>query len=358
MTTLDDLFVEYLGRIEPKQIAVKRAKESHDPLRKDLENDEIYGPFVIRTLLSGSYGRDTATFFIKDVDVIIQTSLRETDLQERARQDETEQQCLLRLTQEAIRRTGRATYTRKARRSIYVKLLEEVTNIGETIPEMTMDIVPVLIQTNKDHDPMTIADKELQRWFNTYPLTQLEDSRQRNEQSSLITIGSRHSYKPLVKIFKAWKQVHFRSVKTPKGFILECLTAQYHNPDAQHWAEAVRDLFQNICTAWPEPEALYAVPEVHDISSLSPHRIPIAKTREEAQRVIQKIHDHLELLDQAIEEAQSDLYKSARTLQRVFGQDCETICFPLPQDKDGGGSKSSPFTQKSRSDVREAPAFG
>lgn len=362
MPTLDDLFVTYLGKIEPPPVAVIRAKDSHEPLRKDLVNDDDYGPFVVRTLLSGSYGRDTATFFIKDVDVIIQTSFTQAYLREKAYKDETEQLCLLRLTQEAIRRTGRSAYTRKARRSIYVKLPEEVNDVGEVVPEMTMDIVPVLIQTDKDQDPMTIADKDLQQWFDTYPITQLADSVTRNADSAVIAVGSRHSYKPLVKIFKAWKNVHFLSTKTPKGFVLECLTAQYHNPDAQHWVDAVHDLFQNICNAWPDPDILSEIPEVPDISDLSPHRIPIAKTVEEAQKVIQKIHCHLELMDQAIAEAESDLMKSAKTLQRVFGQDCELICFPLPEqdtlDKSRGGGQSNPFKPKSRSDVREAPAFG
>jgi hypothetical protein len=74
------------------------------------------------------------------------------------------------------------------------------------------------------------------------------------------------------------------------------------------------------------------------------------------------MHDHLKLVKQAMEGAESDLTKSAKTLQRVFGQDCEMIYFPLPDedtgDSGGGGTKSSPFTPKSKSDVREAPAFG
>jgi hypothetical protein len=365
MTTLNDLFTEYLHQIEPSPEAVERAKDSHGPLREDLEKDEKYGPFVARTVLSGSYGRDTAIFFIKDVDVIIQTTLTKSYLREKKKPDETEQECLLRLTQEAIRRTGRAARTRKARRSIHVKLPEEINDMGEEeVPELTMDIVPVLIQTDKDKDPMTIADKDLRDWYDTYPITQLEDSKERNGRS--LIIGDRHSYKPLVKMFKAWKQVHFRSTKTPKGFVLECLTAKYHNPEAEHWVEAVRDLFQNVCDEWPDPEDLTDIPKISDISDSAPYLIPIAKTVEEARKVLQKIHQHLDLVKQAIEEAESDLTKSAKTLQRVFGQDCEIICFPLPEDNgdddENGGKgesrKSSPFISGSRSDVREAPEFG
>lgn len=362
MVSLNDLFAEYLKRIEPPPTAVKRAQSAHQPMRDDLAKDDSYGPFIEKTLLSGSYGRDTAIFFIKDVDVIIQTTFNYSSLQEKKRDDESEQECLLRLTQEAIKRTGRDARTRKARRSIHVKLPEEINALGENVPELTMDIVPILLQAGCDQDPMKIADRELVQWCDTYPITQLEDSRKRNEKAK--NISGRHSYKPLVKIFKAWKSIHFRTAKTPKGFILECLTAKYHNPDAAQWADAVRDLWQNICNDYPDPDNVTVIPEVPDISDASPSLIPIAKTVEEAQGVLKKIHSHLALVNQAIEEASSDLDKSANTLKRVFGQDCEELCFPMPDDIDdpsnGGGNKRgpSPFVGPSNKDIREAPEFG
>ena len=350
MTTIDDLFKEYLRRIQPSDQAVTRAAESHVPLRDDLEADEEYGPFVEKTMLSGSYGRNTATFGIKDVDVIIKTKFTLIDLWERKTDEETEQECLLRLTQAAIQRTGRAASTKSARRSIHIRLPE---NSEHDLPEMTMDIVPVRIQYGADSDPMTISDCELTQWFDTYPNTQLDDSQKRNKRSKVIS--ERHHYKPLVKIFKAWKKANYQRRKTPKGFILECLTAKYHNPTAAHWLDAVHDLFQNICDEWPDPENLPTypdIPEVHDISDSSPHMIPIAKTREQAQKVLKKIHNHLAIIKQAMAEAEEDLTKSAETLRRVFGNDCDVICFPLPEDLE-----ESDQSQKSKSNVREAPSF-
>lgn len=347
---MDNLFKEYLRRIQPSDRAVKRAAESHGPLRYDLKADEDYGPFVENTILSGSYGRDTATFGIKDVDVIIKTTFTLADLWERKTDEETVQECLLRLTQEAIQRTGLAASTKRARRSIHVRLPEDSE---KNLPEMTMDIVPVRVQSGADTDPMTISDRELSQWCDTYPNTQLSDSVKRNERSTVIV--DRHSYKPLVKIFKGWKKANYQQQKTPKGFILECLTAKYHNPLAKHWIDAVHDLFQSICDEWPDPENLPSypfIPEVPDISDSASHMIPVAKTREQAQRVLRKLHSHLELIKQAMEEAQEDLTKSAKTLRRVFGDDCDVICFPFPEDLE-----ESNQTQKSKSIVREAPPF-
>lgn len=362
MATLDSLFIEYLGLIQPSDKAVGRAKSAHEPLREALEQDETFGPYVYKSLLSGSYGRDTSIFSIKDVDVIILTTFTHADLQVKKHKDETEQRCLLRLTIEAIRRTGRTAEEKPARRSIYVELPAEINELDKKNPDLTMDIVPVLAGPFLDSDPMEIGDRELSGWYPTYPLTQLGDSKTRNSASNIIV--DRHSYKPLAKMFRAWRRVHFNGKKTPKGFILECLTAQYHNPAAEHWGEAVRDLFRNICNAYPQPEYLTYIPTVRDISNSNPEPLPIAKTVEESKRVLKKIHDHLALVDEALTEAESDVTKSAKTLQRVFGQDCDDICFPLPDDDGGGSEKSrgpSPFNvikTKSDSDVREAPPFG
>ena len=327
METLDTLFRDYLKDcIMPFDKAVTRAIKAHSDLRTDLEADEKFGKFIVRTLLSGSYGRDTAIRAIKDVDIVVQLDLSLADLQSLAKQDETAQECLLRLLQEAILRTGRAARTRKARRSVHVTLPEEINEIGEDLPELTLDIVPVLLQLDKDTDPMLIADKDLVGWYDTYPITQLKDSERRNGAST--ELNGYRSYKSLVKIMKAWKVVHFGGAKTPKGFILECLTATYHNPKADHWIDTVHDLFQNICLQWPSPELLATIPLVHDISNQNPTFIPIAKTIDDAKRVLEKMHKHLALIEQAMEEAETNTYKSAKTLQRVFWIRSRNNLFP------------------------------
>ena len=355
MATMDDLFREYLGKIEPSDEAVARASNAHNPLREDLEKDEVYGPYVAKTLVSGSYGRDTSIFSIKDVDVIIETTFTEGILQEKKKDDETVQECLLRLTQEAIRRTGRSAYTR--RRSIHVKLPHKDDD-PEDMPELTMDIVPVMVPWGEGNDPMTIADHELAEWYDTYPETQLSDSVARNKASQKI--GDRHLYKPLVKIFRAWRRVHFFSNKTPKGFVLECMTAQYHNRLSEHWIDGVYKLFGNICAAYPDPDSLTYIPEVRDISNSAPNTIPIAKTVDEAKGVLKKIHAHYALVGKAKVKQDENLFEAAKILQQVFGDDCEDICFPLPEkDEKEGRHGPNPFERSgSRSNIREAPDFG
>ena len=358
MTTIDELFTKYLQSIMPDDRAVERAKTAHADLRDDLKTDEELGQSIARTLLSGSYGRDTATHGIKDVDIIVQLTLTQAEVRSRKYENETEQACLLRLTKRAIERTGRAAETKIARRSIYVELPEEINEIAGNLPALTLDIVPMLIPYDKEIDPMWIADRELRQWCYTFPNSQLNDSVDRNQQSE--EIDGYQSYKSLVKMMRSWKKVHFGKNKTPKGFILECMIAQFHNPQAKHWIDAVIDFLQNVCYTYPDPDQLQIILQVHDISNLNPQNIPIAKTIEDSIRVLNKLQWSLAQVRLAKETAETDLYKAAKILQLVFGADASMdICFPLPEE-DGAKSKGVATIAESgsRHNVREAPQFG
>ncbi|MCP4369727.1 MAG: hypothetical protein GY797_16680 [Deltaproteobacteria bacterium] len=252
-------------------------------------------------------------------------------------------------SKEAIKRTGRDARSTTARRSIYVKLPEDDDS---ELPEMTMDIVPVRIVSDKDTDPMIISDRELALWMDTYPNSQLADSATRNSNSSYIV--DRYHYKPLVKIFKAWKKVNIRSSKTPKGFVQECLTAKYHDPNTESWINAIIALFQQIVDEWPNPDILVSVPTVSDISNSSMVEIGLARANdlEAIKKFLNKVHAHLPILEQAKqEEIDDDLEKAARTLQRIFGNDNDSITFPMPSDLQESAITSS------RSNVKEAPPF-
>lgn len=350
MTTMNDLFLTYLASIEPYPKAVKRAQVAHDNLREDLKADPILGSRMLNSFLSGSYGRSTAIKGIKDVDIVIPLDYTLAELSELCKQGETVQHCLLRLVREAIQRSGRNVESSTIRRrSILVKLTDSVNGITDDEPELTLDIVPVIPQMNVSGqvdqymDPLWIADKDLCQWLWTYPNSQLADSEERNAGSSYLV--DRHHYKPLVKIMKAWKKVNFGGQKTPKGFFLECMVAEFHNPQATSWILAVRDMLKNACDAWGDPDYFITSPTVADISKSSQNRVPLVKYEkpedlDRAKYIVKKMRRHLELIDQAIEEAESDLFTATKTLQLVFGSDPDEICFPLPESEEARPSDS------------------
>jgi hypothetical protein len=152
---------------------------------------------------------------------------------------------------------------------------------------------------------------------------------------------------------KAWKKVHFGNQKTPKGLFLECMVAEYHNPDASSWILALRDMLKKACDTWGTPDYFIASPTVADISKSAVNRIPLVKVEkpEDLDRVkyiVKKMRRHLELIDQAIDEANTDLTKAARTLQLVLGSDPDDIFFPLPKFDDTSSSDSTKKDEPSR----------
>lgn len=351
MTTMNDLFITYLAAIEPYPKAVKRASVAHTSLRDDLKADAKLGPRMLNSFLSGSYGRWTSIKGIKDVDIVIPLNYTLAELLELCHKDETAQHCLLRLVREAIELSGRhVESSAMRRRSILVKLSDDVNGILDDEPELTLDIVPVLPQINASgqmdqySDPLWIADRDLCQWLWTYPNTQLSDSEDRNAESSYLV--DRHHYKPLAKIMRAWKKVNFGNQKTPKGLFLECMVAEFHNPQATSWILAVRDMLKNALDAWGDPEYFVTPPTVADISNSSPNRVPLVKHEkpEDLDRVkyiVKKMRRHLELIDQTLEEAETDLCRAAKTLQRVFGSDQDEICFPLPESEESATSNAN-----------------
>lgn len=152
---------------------------------------------------------------------------------------------------------------------------------------------------------------------------------------------------------KAWKKVHLGSQKTPKGFFLECMVAEFHNPDAESWILALRDMLKNVCDTWGNSDYFIASPTVADISKPSANRIPLVKieTPEDlvrAKNIVKKMRRHLELIEKAIDEADTDLNKAARTLQLVLGSDPDDIIFPLPASDKNSSSNSTKKDEPSR----------
>jgi hypothetical protein len=67
-----------------------------------------------------------------------------------------------------------------------------------------------------------------------------------------------------------------------------------------------------------------------------------------AKNIVKKMRRHLELIEQAIDEADTDLNKAARTLQLVLGSDPDDIIFPLPASDKSTSSDSTKKDEPSR----------
>jgi hypothetical protein len=178
------------------------------------------------SFLYGSYKRNTAIQPIKDVDVCVLLAITLTR--------HTPEAVVQRLRR-VLERNGYKDKTALQRRSVRIDL-----------SGTTLDVVPVVAQ-GADDQPLWIPDRALTRWVETHPKAHLSRTTTFNKDAN-------NRYVPFVKIVKAWYRyqahtLHGIERPKPKGFTLEALVAQYHDPDAPSYAEAFVTFLTNLWDA-------------------------------------------------------------------------------------------------------------
>jgi len=77
MATLNDLFDQFLTKIEPDKDTRDVAINAHEPVRKWLAAHSTFGRVHVDTFLAGSYRRRTSVTPIKDVDIVVICAMSE-----------------------------------------------------------------------------------------------------------------------------------------------------------------------------------------------------------------------------------------------------------------------------------------
>ncbi len=284
-------FTELLADIEPSPTTKANASSGHQGIREHLECHPSYQRFV-RAFLSGSYARDTAIRPTAtadgqerpDVDIIVVTNHTQNDHPD----------TVLRTLTRALE-SGEEPYTveRINKRSARV-----VTWAAE------MDVVPVI----EVGGAFMIPDRETGRWKLTNPPAHTTWSSQQNT-------GFDGRFKPLVKLFKAWRRVN-PSGKRPKGFVLEALVAEHAPKGEKHWGEAFTKLLESIYAAYSTSAALGLKPTIHDPGMLG-NDILSKVTAAQWKEFIEKVRVYAEIARRA--QSTDDMDEATRQWRRVFG---------------------------------------
>ncbi len=284
-------FNELLTDIEPSSTTKANASSGHQGIREHLEFHDRYDRFV-RAFLSGSYARDTAIRPTAtadgqerpDVDIIVVTNHTPEDHPD----------TVLRAVARALE-SGEDPYTveRINKRSVRV-----VTWAAE------MDVVPVI----EAGGAFMIPDRETGRWKLTNPPAHTAWSSQQN-----VVFDGR--FKPLVKLFKAWRRAN-PSGKRPKGFVLEVLVAQYAPKGEKHWGEAFTQLLENIYKAYGASAALGMKPTIDDPGMFG-NDILSKVTATQWKDFIEKVRVYADVARRA--QSTDDMEEATRQWRRVFG---------------------------------------
>ncbi|MFS0514836.1 hypothetical protein ACEYW6_08925 [Nostoc sp. UIC 10607] len=237
-------FTELLQDIEPSPTTVTRAIRAHTAMRDFLYYHETFKKFHISTFLSGSYKRDTAIrprlkngdLERPDVDIIVVTNYTTAD-------------CPKKVVDQLY----------DAIADGYEQIRPQDRSVGVSTGYADMDVVPII----KDYSSggFLIPDRTLVEWLPTNPPMHTAWTTQINDAA-----GGR--FKPLVKLMKWWRR-HNQEVKRyperhPKGFVIECITAECMDYQETHYGKLFVKTLENIVTRYQPYLSWGRVPMIAD----------------------------------------------------------------------------------------------
>jgi hypothetical protein len=284
---LDAHFAGLLGRIEPDDDRVSKAKKAHEELRKHVEEHPDVRDAHRDTYLSGSYKRHTAIKNIKDVDVICVVDIDK---------DKNEPLVVLRWLEGAM-----LDYYKDVRlqgRSIRIT----------TADGFDLDLVPGSPWSRAD-GPLWIPDREASKWVATHPQGQIQYCVDRNDSSEGF-------YVQTVKLLKHWRDRIAAEAARPKSYVLESLCAKSMSALPRSHAHAVVSVLDGITETYGTWVETKRVPTIADPGYPS---VNVAKrwTAVEFDAFMNRVKSDAVVARLALTE--SDVDKSVALWRRLFG---------------------------------------
>jgi hypothetical protein len=227
-------FKKLVSQIEPGSSEVTDARDAHEKVRKELQNDKDSKDAHKDSFLSGSYARSTAINDINDVDVIwildIDPKITDTHT-------------LIAWTQAILNRYY--TEVRLQGRSVGVKAAKGVW----------LDIVPSS-PVSDDAGPLWIPDRDAKEWVITHPKGQIAAKEGKNKTTNGY-------YVQVVKLMKFWRDRLPTKSCRPKSYILETLCYQSIGTPFSH-AQGIVNVLEGIEINYGIYRSFNSVPTIAD----------------------------------------------------------------------------------------------
>ncbi len=301
MATLNTYFLHMLRQINPDKTAVGYATSAHTRVRDRLAKDAEFSKRLVDSFLYGSYKRHTAVGNIKDVDVVILTKFNNDSDDPKIALDELES---------ALIRCG---YKKSA-----LIHQDKSIRIDDPLPDeanatLTLDVIPA-VQTDGPNDPLRIPSPKDKAWIRTHPKAHIRRTTMLNDESH-----GNGAFVPLVKIMKRWWKhycaLHQPDVERPKpkGFWLECLTAENFDRSRETYAEHFIAVLESVLYKYRNATE---VPKLAD-PGLQGEDIHTKMTLREFQLFMDAVDGSLETAKEALAEADKGI--SADLWREVFG---------------------------------------
>ena len=291
--TPNSVFQDFLRDIEPSPTTKARASSAHTALRDFLAKHEDFGKVHQKTFLSGSYKRDTAIrpktvdgeVERPDVDIIVQTSHKLAD------------------NPAAV-----VDSLYKAVKSGYSTVRKQQRSVGVETDQASMDVVPIIAPFGDD-GPFYIPDRKLEKWLETNPPRHTTWTTETNDAT-----GKR--FKPLVKLMKWWRRENPTVAKKPKGFVMECITAECMDKDETHYGELFANTLEGVVSRYRVSVLLGQVPRIDD-PGVPGNSVTDGMTFAAFEGFYRKAEAHAEKAREAL--AEEDAEKATKLWREIFG---------------------------------------
>ena len=226
---LQKYFDKFLSNIEPSPSTVSYISRIQNSLRSYLKNHEEYGLIFEDSFLSGSYAKHTAIRPTsndkkRDVDIIVVTNHNKYD----------NATCVLSELEKTLKENSAYSDTTMQHHSVGVKM-----------SGISIDVVPVIVDEETE-ELYLIGDSENGTW-------ELTDPKGHKKWSTNVNQDNSNKYKPLVKIFKWWRNTNCPDdTKYPKGITLEKIIADNLGDASLTTEDLFIETIQNIVGAYKE----------------------------------------------------------------------------------------------------------
>lgn len=291
--TPNSVFQGFLRDIEPSATTKANASSAHTALRDFLSKHEEFGQVLEKTFLSGSYKRDTAIrpkvaegeVERPDVDIIVVTNHTLDDSPE----------AVVELLYKAVK--DGYSVVRKQQRSV-----------GVETDKASMDVVPIIAPYGED-GPFYIPDRKLEKWVETNPPRHTQWTTETNEAA-----GKR--FKPLVKLMKWWRCESPTVSKRPKGFVMECITAECMDKSETHYGELFAKTLEGVVCKYRVWIELGVLPHIED-PGVPGNSVTDGMTFAAFEGFYRKAEVHAKKAREAL--AEEDPEKSTKLWREIFG---------------------------------------
>ena len=168
-----------------------------------------------------------------------------------------------------------------------------------------MDVVPVI----PCGEMYLIPDRKQEGWILMNP------PRHTSWTENINALAGGH-FKPLVKLMKWWRRQHPTIAKKPKGFVIECITAECMNYSETYYGELFVQTLENIVNKYELDVLLNTVPNIPDPAGTG-NFVTNGITPDAFAGFYNKAKVHAELGRKALNE--TDVEKATELWKKIFG---------------------------------------